>query len=180
MLFVNERLHITTNSYKAEGKYFSINQVFLGETGPGQQVISLAVPKTVKKIMFGMNPDLSIGYTESFKPRIHLKESEEVFMLLTSKGTNTSGINTIQIPASQKNEIYMVRRGNGHENQKYWGNVLFRFNKSGIVRIHTADDKDDDVFVVCNGRVTCCSIRTLKSVCRFKKMDLPKSWVNIA
>lgn len=190
MLYINEQLPISSRTFndKVTGIPFTVNQVNLGTPGPGEQLIVLTVPKTVKELKAGMNPDISIGYTESFRPRIHEVKNDDVYLLITSKGTNKVGENSIQVPKHMKEDLHVLRRGfgwqNSHDGSKHWQTALFRFignTGKGVIRIHTDDSTEDEILVVAGGKVTHCSEQTLKNVCHFKKVPLPGeiTWVKI-
>ena len=189
MLYTNEKLPISnrTISDRATGRPFTIAQVCLGTPCNNERLIVLTVPKTLQRIQKGMNPKVTVGYTESFNPRLHEGEDKDVYLLLTSKGNNAVGSNNIQVAAVYKPSVHVLRRGFGYEKNSTsgihsWRTALFRFTgKEGLVRIHTEDAEEDQVLLISGSQVTRCTERTLKNVCRFKKVKLPAfiKWVDV-
>lgn len=132
-----------TRDLEAEAQTFdfgTIYQVALGEKGRGRKLLSLTCPEGTK-IKRGQTYDLTIGQTKSGKPKIVKKETDELYMLLSSEGGYTRRGDGIVYVLKGAN-VEVLTRGNGADGMAgrigTWDAVLVKVTGDAVFRIRTS------------------------------------------
>ena len=157
MLYTNKELKVISR----EMKFGTVKGVAIGEYGRGRHEIFLPTPKflTEEEEIKGLNPSLTIGKSQSGRPRIHAEKNDDMFLILSSERRYTRrGDGCIKAPKNQ--EIEMITRGNGADGAAgrigSWDVVVVKAKDGDVFRVTWGGSGygiDATFYVVFGGKV---------------------------
>lgn len=177
MLYSNILLESKPKTYD----FGTIYQIGMGQFGRGRKFMTLTCPMGTI-IREGMNPEYSIEFTQSRKPKIVKRTDSTIFMLLSSKGRHArKGSGTIRVLQSQKSNFEVLKRGKGAEGATgrmgFWDCMLLRVpDGDSIVRVRTSGGgygTPSDLYLVHNCCVFHCYLDQLVELCNALGVNVP-------
>ncbi|MBO4813306.1 hypothetical protein J5491_04135 [Candidatus Saccharibacteria bacterium] len=157
MLYTNKGLKVISR----EMKFGAVKGVAIGEYGRGRHEIFLPTPKSFKEEeeIKEFSPNLTIGKSQSGRPRIHAEKSDDLYLILSSERRYTRrGDGYIKAPKNQ--EIEMITRGNGADGAAgrigSWDVVVVKATDGDVFRVTWGGSGygiDATFYVVSGGKV---------------------------
>lgn len=156
--------------FKPQDRSFSFGSVrgiTLGEIERERKTSFLPTPKQAGRVLTGPRKDLSLGATNSGRPRINHKKDTKLSLVLSSRpGSKFDGHQgircTISVPPDQR--VFVVSYGlSGRRSPCSWEEALLRVRPGDIflVDIESSQRHEQTFYMVGNGEVVIA--RDLKS-----------------